>query len=296
MLAAGAALALFTPVAACAQPSPPAAAATDADPALWVVRDDDTTIYLFGTVHVLKPGLTWFDEAVKKAFDTSDTLLTEIQQPDPAVMQPLMMRLGTDASQPPLSGQLPEKLRATYIEQMAAIGIPQAVADRFKPWLAATILSVAPLQKLGYQAEVAPEAVLDAAATKAGKTHNAFETVEEQFGILSGLPHDAQMDFLISTLEDIDQIGPLMAEMVDDWSNGDPRALAALLNEELTETPTLEKVLLTDRNARWATRIAERMEKPGTVFIAVGAGHLAGDGSVQADLAKHGITATRVEY
>ena len=65
------------------QAAAPAAAATvDADPALWVMKDDDTTIYLFGTVHVLKPGLSWFDEAVRDAFDKSDQLMLEMVMPE----------------------------------------------------------------------------------------------------------------------------------------------------------------------------------------------------------------------
>ncbi|MGI9360936.1 MAG: TraB/GumN family protein, partial [Parasphingorhabdus sp.] len=58
----------------------------DPDPALWVVKDEDTTIYLFGTIHILKPGLSWFDEAVKDAFDESEELVVEMIQPEPAEM------------------------------------------------------------------------------------------------------------------------------------------------------------------------------------------------------------------
>ena len=79
-----------TPTLPAPQPSPTAAAAVDADPALWVVRDKDTTIYLFGTVHLLKPGLSWFDEGVKKAFDSSDELVLEMVQPDTPTMQSLV--------------------------------------------------------------------------------------------------------------------------------------------------------------------------------------------------------------
>ena len=82
---------LALPTPACAQT--PAPTATDADPALWVVKDKDTTIYLFGTVHVLKPGLTWFDEAVKTAFDKSDELRLEMVTPDAATAQAAVARL-----------------------------------------------------------------------------------------------------------------------------------------------------------------------------------------------------------
>jgi uncharacterized protein YbaP (TraB family) len=79
------------------------------------------------------------------------------------------------------------------------------------------------------------------------------------------------------------------------WASGDTDRLAAQLNEDLRTTPRLAQLLLTDRNARWADWIAARLDKPGTVFVAVGAGHLAGSDSVQAMLAKKGLRAERVK-
>ena len=109
LAAAISALALSLALPACAQqPAASAPAANDADPALWVVKDKDTTIYLFGTIHVLKPGLTWFDEAVKTAFDRSDEVKLEIVMPDPATMQGLVQATGVAApGTPPLTQQLP---------------------------------------------------------------------------------------------------------------------------------------------------------------------------------------------
>jgi uncharacterized protein YbaP (TraB family) len=296
LLAAAAALSAPAQSAAPVQAAPAAAPLTDADPALWVVKDEDTTIYLFGTVHVLKPGLSWFDEAVKAAFDASDELVLEINQPDPATMQPLMMRLGFDTTGTPLSQTLPGDKGAAYLKAMAAAGIPTATAEHFKPWLAATILSLAPLEKSGYVAANGPEAVLTAAATKAGKTLGELETAEQQLGYLAGLSTEAQTEFLTSTLDELPKAGETMATMVADWSNGKPKALGALLNANIT-SPELKKTLLTDRNARWADWVTTRLETPGTVFVAVGAGHLSDiPGSVQADLRAKHVTVTRVAY
>lgn len=291
-----AALVLATvPLSASAQTAAPAT--TDADPALWVVKDADTTVYLFGTVHVLKPGLSWFDEAVKKAFDKSDALVLEMVMPDPAAMQALVMQKGMDASGTPLSQKIPEARRDAYAKAVAELGAPAAVMDRLKPWLAATEFSIAPLGKLGYSPANGPEMVLTAAARAANKPIIGLETPEQQFGYLDGLSETAQIAFLDSALDDMPKLGEQMGKMVADWSKGDPDALAGILNEDLDGQPELKKTLLTDRNARWATWIHERMKQPGTVFVAVGAGHLAGRGSVQDDLARtYHLKAVRVVY
>jgi uncharacterized protein YbaP (TraB family) len=298
------ALAAFSPSFAGAQtaPVPPAAATppavvtTDADPALWVVKDKDTTIYLFGTIHVLKPGLSWFDEAVKAAFDKSDALVLEMVQPDPASMKGLVMSKGFTTSGPTLTEQLPEADRPVYLKALADMGVPAATFDRAKPWLVATNLSLLPLMKGGYAPDSGPETVLSAAAKTGNKPVLGLETPEQQIGYLADLPDPLQIKFLESTLKELPEAGKQMQQMVDAWSRGDPNKLGDIMNDGMKDTPELGKILLTDRNERWAQWIKNRLQTPGTVFIAVGAGHLAGEGSVQDQLKKLKIKATRVAY
>jgi uncharacterized protein YbaP (TraB family) len=292
------ALALCLSLPACAQqPAQPTRVANDADPALWVVRDKDTTVYLFGTIHVLRPGLTWFDEAVKTAFDRSDEVKLEIVMPDAAAMQGLVQATGVAApGTPPLTQRLPEAKRAAFTKAVTDLGLPANALDTFKPWLAATQLSVAPLSKLGYDSDNGPEKVITAAAKQANKPLTGLETPEQQLGFFGSLSDKAQLDFLVSTVDELPKLDDQMASMVDDWAKGDPDALAREMNDELKSSPEVAKVLLTDRNARWAAWIKQRMARPGTVFIAVGAGHLAGPDSVQAQLAKLGVKAERVKY
>ncbi|WP_443026074.1 TraB/GumN family protein [Sphingomonas sp. PB2P19] len=281
---------------ACAQAPKQARAANDADPALWVVKDKDTTVYLFGTIHVLKPGMTWFDEAVKTAFDRSQQVVLELVMPDTAKMQSLVMATGVSPSGPTLTEQVPADKRAAFGKAVTDLGLPANAFDRFKPWLAATNLSIAPLSKLGYDAANGPEQVITAAAKAAGKPVTGLETAEQQLGYFSGLSQKAQIEFLSSTIDELPKLETTMATMVDEWAKGDPEALAREMNDSLKDSPEVAKVLLVDRNKHWANWVAERMKTPGTVFVAVGAGHLAGNDSVQAQLAKLGVNATRVKY
>lgn len=299
LAAAVSAVALCLSLPACAQQpaQAPARAANDADPALWVVKGKQTTIYLFGTIHVLKPGLTWFDEAVKSAFDKADEVKLEIVMPDPATMQGLVQATGVaPAGTPPLTQRLPEGKRAAFTKAVTDLGLPANALDRFKPWLAATQLSVAPLSKLGYDSANGPEEVITEAAKQAHKPLSGLETPQQQLGFFGSLSDKAQLQFLESTVGELPTLDKQMASMVDEWARGDPEALAREMNDELKSSPEVAKVLLVDRNRNWAQWIKQRMTKPGTVFIAVGAGHLAGPDSVQAQLAKLGLKAERVKY
>ncbi len=272
-------------------------ATTDADPALWVVKDEDTTIYLFGTVHVLKPGLSWFDEAVKTAFDKSDQLMLEMVLPDdPAQVGKEMMPLALDQSGKTLSSRLDPDQLAAYQAAMASVGLPAAQFDAFEPWFPAITLSMLPLTKLGYDPEQGAEKQLTSMAKASGKPVAGFETFTEQLGFFDTLPETQQVAFLNSVVKDLDKLGPQLDKMVLLWTKGDPDGLAAAMNESMAATPELAKILLWDRNARWADQIKARMDKPGTVFVAVGAGHLAGDKSVQDYLKERGLTVKRVAY
>lgn len=294
---ASAAFAQTAPQAAPAPAAPaPAVKTVDADPALWVVKDADTTIYLFGTIHVLKPGLSWFDEAVKAAFDRSDALVLEMVQPDPEAMKGLVMSKGFTQDGPSLTERLPEKDRPLYLRTLGEMGVPAAAFDRAQPWLVATNLSLLPLMKGGYVAEQGPEQVLSAAAKAEDKPVIGLETPEQQIGYLADMPEKLQISFLEATLKDLPGAEKEMTRMVDAWSKGQPDTLGKIMNKGMKDTPELGRILLTDRNARWATWIKQRLETPGTVFVAVGAGHLAGKGSVQDQLATLGIKATRIAY
>ncbi|SNS34352.1 TraB/GumN family protein [Sphingopyxis indica] len=277
--------------------APAVAEGVDADPALWVVKDEDTTIYLFGTVHVLKPGLSWFDEAVKDAFDKSDELMLEIVLPeDQAAMAQTMIPLAMAQDGKTLSSRLAPDDRAAYQAAMTKVGVPPAQFDQFEPWFAAVTLSTLPLMKLGFDPEQGAEKQLTGRAKAEGKPIEGLETIEQQLGFFDTLPEFSQVAFLNAVVKDIDKIGPTLDTLVDQWSKGDPDGLAQTMNENMEATPDLAKRLLFDRNAAWAEQLQARMAEPGTVFVAVGAGHLAGEHSVQDYLKERGLTVTRVDY
>jgi len=276
--------------------APLPAVAQDADPALWVVKDADTTIYLFGTMHAMKPGLSWFDEAVKTAFDASDELVLEVVAPPPAEMQATVMRLAMSADGKPLTDKLPEARRAQFARTLAGFGMPANAMDRFDPWFASIMLGGLPLPKLGYDPAAGAERVLTDAARKDGKRVTGLETPEQQFAIFKNAPEATQIAYLGTLMDESDRVAPILAQILSLWSAGQADALGELMNREMLRTPAMAKALIADRNAAWAGWIAERMKMPGTVFFAVGGGHLGGTGNVRDLLARRGIRVERVDY
>lgn len=281
-----------------AAPETGAAAASlpdDADPALWVVRDDDTTIYLFGTVHILKPGMTWFDEAVKQGFDASDELVVEMIKPDPAEMARIVTDLAIDKSGVPLRDKLTAEDRADYEAVLTRLNLPVATFDPLEPWFASVNLSLIPLMRNGYATDQGVEDELLAQAKARAIEVTGLETPEQQLGFFDNLPEEVQIRFLNFTVDTIDEAADGMERMVAEWANANVDALGELMNAGL-EDRILYEALLVNRNISWAEWVGRRMDRPGTVFLAVGAGHLAGESSLQALLEQKGLVVERIEY
>jgi uncharacterized protein len=271
-----------------------AAPAMAKGPALWKVADEDTTIYLFGTVHILPEGLEWYDAAIAEALNGSEMIVTEIPMDaaSEAAMGQLAQKVGTLPAGTTLRSLLTPEQTATYEAALAKLGAPPQAFDQFKPWLTGLTMSIIPLMQQGYTPGAGVEKVL---LSKVGdKPQGALETAEFQLSIFNGMDQAAQITFMMEAIEGMDEAAPMLNRMVAEWAEGDADELAVIMNEGMTD-PAVAEALLYSRNANWAEWIDTRLDQPGSVFIAVGAGHLAGTKSVQDYLATKGITVTRVK-
>ncbi|MBX9575134.1 MAG: TraB/GumN family protein [Caulobacteraceae bacterium] len=298
-LGLGLAAALVGSPAAWAQDAAPRVvpqAAAGSGPALWVVKDADSTIYLFGTVHVLRPTTAWGSPVVDAAFDASDRIYFEITNPDDqAAAMPLIQQYGL-SPQRPLSTLLTAEELARLDEAAKTIGADAASLDMLRPWLVALSLSVAPLTRAGYDANSGVELVLRARAEAAGKPVLGLETLDEQIRILAGLPEETQLAFLRETLESYEEATTVLDGLVDAWAKGDVEGVERIgVTDMQTGSPELYATLLTRRNVNWVRQIDGLLDGSGTIFIAVGAAHLAGDDSVQVLLEREGVTVERVQ-
>ena len=265
-----------------------------ARPAMWQVRDADTVIYLFGTVHALPAGVDWLNGPVASAFDGSQELVTEIVEANSAGMQGAVLAKATLPAGQSLRDKLTPAQRTAFEATLAANGLPAATFDRYKPWYAAMVLSTLPVLRQGYDPANGVETKLDARAKAAKRPHSALETAEYQLGLFDSLPQTVQLRYLNEVIADLPKASDEIAQMIEAWKQGDADALARLMNEE-DDAPELMELLLYNRNRAWAEWIKARLDKPGTVFMAVGAGHLAGTGSVQQVLATKGIATSRIQ-
>lgn len=264
-------IALFLAAPSFATPAMPIAGprAVERQPALWVISDSDTTIYLFGTFHALDASADWFAPRIRAAFGQSDQLVLETVIPtDPGELFATLKRHG-------LAGD-------------PVIGQPVVRTSRGPTFVSAAGQAVASGKSMGLTVQSGADAVLRRAAEQSGKEVAALETFDFQIGMFTAL------SALPVAPGAIHAPVPAVGDMLRSWKAGDGGRIAAMLGSIERQSPAAYRLLFADRNARWAGWIANRLEQPGTAFVAVGAGHLIGRDSVQAQLEFRGIRSTRV--
>ena len=249
--------------------TPPARLVPDADPAIWVVNDRDTVIFLFGTFHALDGKSDWFNDEVRTAFASSDELVLETIVPEP------YRRAGAEPGRRPGPVPRPDDRALGLVpgSTRMAISAGRPGAER----------------RLRRRFDPSP------GRRKRWKGVGGLESFDFQLNMFARIPGagaGARRHRRRFGRQGI--MGVLMGEMQTAWNRGDPGIFAAMLDQMRANSPDTYKVMFTERNTNWAGWIANRLQKPGTVFVAVGTGHLVGHDSVQAKLAQLGVRSARI--
>jgi uncharacterized protein YbaP (TraB family) len=284
---------LLAPEAAGAQTGRSKAAPQPEVPALWLVEGHGAKAYVFGTVHALPRGVDWFRPHVLAALDQSTMLVLETEVPDsPGAMMPVLMKLTRLPEARPLETRVPpdwQPVLARAVERLRP-----GPLDWSKTWFVALTLSNLQAEANGVDPRIGVEAVLTERARIKGIPIVSLETVEEQLINFDALTEVDQQQLLLSTLAELDQSKAQTSLLIGDWLSGNTEALAERVNADFERTPMLRRMLVEDRNQRWADWVAKQMKADkGTLFIAVGAGHMAGKGSLLEDLEKLGLKVRR---
>lgn len=262
-------LAAATPTA-----TPPATSpSASPQPALFVVRDSNTTIYIFGTFHALDGQYAWFGDHLRNAFEQSDELVLETLVPE------------KPSDVPPIS---------------AAFRPPSVTPSA--SFLTTTRMAINAGRAQGMQVDNGADMVLRHIAEEEGKTVEGLETLQLQLDMFNRMP---SAKIAISQKPKVGEpvageaspmrdLSKAMADMQSAWKRGDQSVFAHMLDQLKAASPDTYRMMFTERNERWADWIRARMRMPGTVFVAVGAGHLAGKDSLLVRLAERGIPSQRV--
>jgi uncharacterized protein YbaP (TraB family) len=268
-----------------------------ARPALWEISDPDTTIYLFGTIHLLPDSLQWRTEKFDQAVASAQQLVVEtiVDQQNLQSIQAAEFKLGFRQGLPPIAQRVPAAKIPLLRTTIAKSGVPEKMFDQMETWLAAIQLLSLQFKDMGLKGSHGPEEILRQQFLATHRPIGELESNIEQFGYFDHLPEKAQRELLEGAIEPPKGLHEDFGEMLSGWSKGDIKQIAVTFNRELAQSPELKQSLLIERNANWAKWIEQRMGQPGTIMVAVGAGHLAGKESVLELLKQSGYKVRRLQ-
>lgn len=294
---AGASLILAGLAAPAALAQPADYSGIEASPAYWVLSDADSTVYLFGTFHILPASLDWRTEELDAALTSADTLYVEADVHSAEVqaqMQTLIPQYGLNPQGVTLSSLLDAETQEKLAEVAPTVGASPAMLEPMRPWLAQLVLAVGQLQMLGFDPNAGVEIALIAAAAESETQMGYFETAEQQIRFFADLPDDIQIAAFSKGLEQMERTPELVDDLVRAWAVGDLQELDRQINGEMrADTPEIHDAIIVRRNRDWVPQILEILDGEGVSFIAVGAGHLPGEDGVVELLRAQGVDITR---
>jgi uncharacterized protein YbaP (TraB family) len=262
---------------------------------LWELHGKHNTVYLLGSIHVLRQSDYPLAPAVLDAYRDAKSLLMEVNLEEISSEQVQAEMLGSAVL--PGGKTLPDVLgkeRYGRAEALAhEVGVDLSLFDQFAPWFAAEAISQLQLTELGFQAESGVEMYFMERARTDGKSVAGLETVHDQISLFQNMSMDTQSEYLVSSLEQAHALPKEVDSMVRAWQRGDTQWFADQLKSELGQDPRLYQSVLVTRNRKWVPKIEALLNDDKNYLVIVGTGHLVGRDSVIDLLKKDGIGATQ---
>ena len=260
---------------------------------VWALHGEHNTVYLAGSVHLLRANDAALPAAFERAYAGSRALVMELDlgKLDQLEAGSWMMAHGTLPDGSSLRKAVGEERYRRVTAEADRLGLPMEAADRQTPWAIGLELLELQYMQLGFDPEQGVEQQLERRAQADGKPTSGLETVTEQLGVFETLSPEDQARFLDLVVTEMHEVESETQSVVAAWRTGDARKLAALLGDEYKSFPTLYRTLVTDRNRRWLPQIEKLLKDKDNYLVVVGALHLVGDGGLLELMRKDGFAA-----
>ena len=263
---------------------------------VWAIHGDHNTVYLAGSVHLLKANDSRLPAAFDRAYGGSKALVMEldVSKVDPMEAASWMMEHGMLKEGTTLRATIGEDRYRRVTAEAGRLGVPMEAADMLEPWALGLQLIEMQYMQLGFDPQQGVEQQLQVRAAADGKPISGLETLDEQLGVLQGMSYADQARFLDMIVTEMHDVGKETQSVVTAWRTGDEAKLAALLSDEYKSFPALYRLLVSERNKRWVPQIEKLLHANQDYFVVVGALHLVGDGGLLDLMRRDGYKAESV--
>lgn len=271
---------------------------------VWKLSDGDNTIYLAGSVHLLREKDYPLPESYDLAYADSAKVIFEIDMADLSSVEGArkMQVAGMYGADDALKNHVTEETFDRIIDYFAsrsenpvASQLAAPILDRMKPGFIFLMISAIEAQELGAKPELGLETEYFKKAVRDEKPTGGLETIEYQMSRFDELTPEEMEEMINETLDELDEMPKVINEMIGAWRSGNIKALDKLMNEQMEEEKPIRELLLDERNQNWIPEIEKALEGSENVMFLVGAAHLVGKGSVVDLLRKKGYKIKRVK-
>jgi uncharacterized protein len=249
---------------------------------VWAIHGEHNTVYLAGSIHLLKAADATLPAAFERAYTGSRTLVMELDLGATNQLEAAgwMMEHGVLPEGSSLRKVIGETRYRRVSAEATRLGLPIESLDQLSPWVLGLQLLEMQYMQLGFDPQEGVEQQLERRAQSDGKHTAGLETVSEQLGVFETLSQEDQARFLDMVVTEMHDVESETQSVVVAWRAGDAAKLAALLGDEYKSFPALYRSLVTDRNRRWVPQIEKLLKDKDNYFVVVGALHLVGDGGL----------------
>ena len=263
---------------------------------IWELSDQDSTVYLAGSVHLLREKDMPIPRAFDAVYEQSDEMVFEI---DMAVLfNPATAMKIREAGSLPKGETLSDRLSPELINDLRTYlgnqSLPKNLFDRFTPGMIYITLGSLEAVRNGAKPELGLEATFYQKTVKDGKPSRGLETAEYQMSLFNELGKETLAKLIALTLEEAEEANDSLDEIIAAWRSGDPEQIRELIVDQMSETPEVKEILLSERNRNWVPEIEKALAGKTNVMFLVGAAHLSGEDSVIDLLQKKGHHPTQV--
>jgi uncharacterized protein YbaP (TraB family) len=259
---------------------------------LWQLQSDKGSIYILGSIHLLKRENYPLNPTIEEAFDNTKKLVLEIdlKSADSGTVQRLTLEKGLHRDGKTLQQNVSDETYSLAAKRAQELGIDIRALSPLKPWVVALTMTSVQLQKLGFDPNSGVDRYFERRATKAGKPVTGLETAAFQIGLMDQLSASDQESMLRQSLKEMDLLDKGLDQIVRSWAAGDVPALEDLLLNAMREYPAVHQKIIVDRNRRWLPEIERMIEQGESTLVVVGAAHLVGKEGVIELLKARGYT------
>ena len=268
-------------------------AAQTPEPPIWVVEDEDSTIYMVGTVHMMRDGVDWESPELTSILEEVDEVWLELDNFEPPENIGAMIMQSGLSPERPLSSLLSEDEMAQLETILSSHQVPVDSFDGLRPWFAYLQISALMLMEAGFDPQGGIDLHIKGRADEMGIPVNGFETFEEQFEVLAGMPEDVQVEVLREAIVEYDDAREDLVVQLESWIGGDLAGLEEETAEIAEEMEVFYEELFVNRNHGFADGIEEILDGEGTALVAVGLGHYVGPDSIPTLLEERGYSVER---